>query len=189
VSPSRARSATLALLVVGYGWLWLSTARSSTDSGFDPLSPAARYVEQAIETGRYGEALPLALRLRDADGFTSEPQTWYWLAEIYHGLDRPRDEAAAWDAFASMGTAPAACPRWPQSHMRAGQQEAALRAYERCVDFAPDDPERLIDLADALASRRQMAAARAVYARAAALDRSDPLPVLRLRELSGGDAR
>jgi tetratricopeptide (TPR) repeat protein len=190
VSPSRARSATLALLVFGYGCLWLSTGRSSSSRSFDPLAPAARFVEQAIETGRYADALPVALRLRDSATPPNEPQIWYWIAEIYHGLDRPREEAGAWDTFVSMtAAAPAACPEWPQAHARAGHEDAALRAYEQCVAFAPDDPERLIDLADALASRRRMDAARAAYARAAALDHTDTRSALRLRERKPGESR
>jgi Flp pilus assembly protein TadD len=55
--------------------------------------------------------------------------------------------------------------------------------------MAPDDSERLIDLADALASRRKMDAARAAYARAAALDRADPRAALRLRELTPSESR
>jgi tetratricopeptide (TPR) repeat protein len=188
LSPSRARSATLAVLVAGYGSLWLSIGQSSLDRRFDPLNPRGRHVEEAIAAGRFADALPVALSIRET--FPEQPQVWYWLAEIYHGLDRPRDEAAAWDTFVSATTArPAACPEWPQAHARAGDEQAAVRAYEQCVGFAPDDPERLIDLADVLASRRQMDAARAAYARAAALDRTDPRAALRLRELTSGEGR
>jgi Flp pilus assembly protein TadD len=188
LTPSRARSATLAALAAGYGWLWLSIGQSSFDRRFDPLNPRGRHVEEAIETGRFADALPVAFSLREA--FPEQPQVWYWLAETYRGLDRPRDEADAWHTFVSMTPArPAACPAWPQAHARAGHDEAALRAYEQCVSFAPDDPERLIDLADALASHRRMDAARAAYARAAALDRADPRAALRLRELTSSEGR
>jgi len=188
VSPSRARSATLALLVAGYAWLWLSIGQSSFDRRFDPLSPRGRHVEQALETGRFADALPLALGIREA--FPEQPQVWYWLAEIDRGLDRPREEAEAWDTFVSITPArAAACPEWPQADARAGHDDAAMRGFERCVSFAPDDPERLLDLADALAQRRRMDAARAAYARAAALDQSDSRPAVRLRELTPGERR
>jgi tetratricopeptide (TPR) repeat protein len=182
VSPSRARSAALSILAAGYAWLWLSIGHSSFDRRFDPLIPGGRHVEQAIETGRFADALPVALTLCEA--FPDQPQIWYWLAEIYHGLDHADDEAGAWDTFVSMTTArSAACPRWPQAHARAGHEPAAMRAYEQCVSFAPEDAERLIDFADALASHRRLDAARAAYSRAATLDRSDPRPALRLRAL------
>jgi len=182
LSPSRARIATLAVLVAGYGGFWLSIGQSSFDHRFDPLSPRGRHVEDAIETGRFADALPVALSIREA--FPEQPNVSYWLAEIYRGLDRPRDEAAAWDTFVSLTPGSAACPAWPQAHARAGHDQAALRAYEQCVAFAPEDPERLIDLADALAAHRKLDEARAAYARAAALDRADPRPALRLRELT-----
>jgi tetratricopeptide (TPR) repeat protein len=181
-SPSRARIATLAVLVAGYGGFWLSIGQSSFDHRFDPLSPSGRHVELAIETGRFADALPVALSIREA--FPEQPNVSYWLAEIYRGLDRPRDEAVAWDTFVSLTPGSAACPAWPQAHARAGHDQAALRAYQQCVAFAPEDPERLIDLADALAAHRKLDEARAAYARAAALDRADPRPALRLRELT-----
>jgi tetratricopeptide (TPR) repeat protein len=188
VSPSRTRSATLAVLVAGYGCLWLSIGQSSFDRSFDPLNPRGRHVEESIATGRFADALPVVLSIREA--FPDQPLVSYWLAEIYRGLDRPRDEAGAWDAFVALTPARlAACPAWPQAHARAGHDEAALRAYEQCVRMAPDDSERLIDLADALASRRKMDAARAAYARAAALDRADPRAALRLRELTPSESR
>ena len=176
------------MLVAAYGWLWLSIGQASFDRRFDPLNPRGRHVEEALETGRFADALPVALSIREA--FPEQPQVWYWLAEIYHGLDRPSDEAEAWDTFVSMTPArAAACPEWPQAHARAGHDQAAMRAYEQCVTFAPDDPERLIDLADALASRRRMDAARAAYARAAALDHADSRLALRLRELTPDEGR
>jgi tetratricopeptide (TPR) repeat protein len=188
LSPSRARSATLAVLAAGYGWLWLSLGQSSLDRRFDPLSPAGRHVEQAIESGQFADALPVALALQRS--FPNQPQIWYWLAEIHHGLSQPEAEADAWTNFVSMSPArPAACPQWPEAHARAGHEAEAIQAYEQCASFAPDDPERLIDLADALASRRRVDAARAAYARAATLDRSDPRPALRLRALSPGGSR
>jgi thioredoxin-like negative regulator of GroEL len=182
-SPSRAKRATLVVLAAGYGGLWLSIGHSSFDRRFDPLNARGRHVEEAIETGRFADALPVTLGLREA--FPDQPQVAYWLAEIFRGLDRPRDEADAWDTFVAMTpTRAAACPAWPQAHTRAGHDRMALHAYEQCVAFAPDDPERLIDLADALAAHGRLDAARAAYAGAAALDRTDPRPTSRLRELT-----
>jgi tetratricopeptide (TPR) repeat protein len=180
--PSRARRATLAVLAAGYGWLWLSIGQSSLGGGFDPLSPSGRHVEHAIESGRFAEALPVAVSLRQS--YPNEPLICYWLAEIHHGLNQPDAEAGAWAAFVSMTPArAAACPQWPEAHARAGQAADAIRAYEQCASFAPDDPERLINLADALASSSRLDAARAAYTKAATLDRSDPRPALRLRAL------
>lgn len=188
LSPSRARNATLAVVVAGYGALWLSIGQSSFDRRFDPLSPAGRHVEQAIESGQFADALPVALSLEES--FPNQPQIWYWLAEIHHGLSQPGAEADAWSNFVSMSPArAAACPQWGAAHARAGHEAEAIDAYQQCASFAPDDPERLIDLADALASRRRNEAARAAYLRAATLDRSDPRLALRLRALPPDGSR
>lgn len=60
------------------------------------------------------------------------------LARIYLQLDKPVEEAAAWEQFVKSAATPEdACPALPQAYARAGDPDASLRAFERCRDFDP----------------------------------------------------
>lgn len=98
------RSLVLAALLIGYAVVGLDLFKPSTAGAFDPLGARGRHVELAIETGKYDEALPVALALRRE--YEHEPVIAFWLAEIYRGLERPAQEADAWDAYIRLaGTA------------------------------------------------------------------------------------
>lgn len=155
-----------------------------SDYRFDPLDPPGRQVELAIETQRFADALPIAQDLRTA--YPDDPLVLFWLAEIYRGLDRPKDELTVWDAFLRVSSAPwEACPWLPEAEARAGRADAALRRYHDCVGFAPDNPQRLLDLAAAQIDRGQKHEALLTYAKAAALDPHDP-GIPKLMEARGG---
>lgn len=140
---------------------------------FDPLSPPGRQVELAIETRRFADALPVALELRSAH--PDDPVVLFWLAEIYRGLDQTEDELDTWDAFLRLSSAPwEACPWLPEAEARAGRVDAALQRYRDCVGFAPDNPQRLLDLAGAQLEHGHRDEASLTYAKAAALDPHDP---------------
>src|SRR5262245_39872438 len=101
---------------------------------FDPLTPRGRQIEQAIVSGRYAEALPLATALSRA--YPQEPQVLYWLAEIHRGLGSSSAEIDAWEQFTKLSGAPeAACPSLPEAYAREGRAQDALHAYERCARF------------------------------------------------------
>ena len=146
---------------------------------FNPFLPPARALELRLEDGRFAEALPLALDLDRA--YPHEPQIAMWLARVHHGLNDAAREADAWESYVGLGTAPAeACPALPEAYARAGKPSDALRAYERCTTFAPNDAEAVIDLGDAYARERRWHDACAQYTRAAELDPDNPLPAARL---------
>jgi Flp pilus assembly protein TadD len=184
VTQSVARSTLLAVLLAGYAALFSDFQGSGGgDAPFDPLSPHGRQVEQAIETRQFAEALPVALDLQRAA--PRDPQIAYWLAEIYRGLDRPREEAQAWEMFVSLDAAPAAaCPAIGEVYARLNDPGQVLRAYERCATFDPDNPERLIDLAAALERQGRADQAVEAYRRVAALDPDDPRVASRIEALT-----
>lgn len=64
------------------------------------------------------------------------------LARIYAHLGKPVQEAAAWEQFVKSAATPEdACPALPQAYQRAGDENAALGAFERCRDFDPSSAE------------------------------------------------
>ncbi len=131
---------------------------------FDPMSPRLRAVEHAIGEHRFADALPLALQV--AQSYPTHPLPAYWIARIQHGLDRPQDEAAAWEAFVALTSRPQeACPDLAIALDRAGHPERALAAIRQCAQVDPRDPERWLDLGDALARTDQLEAADAAYRR------------------------
>jgi tetratricopeptide (TPR) repeat protein len=148
----------------------------------DVVSPRAREVEQAIASARFSAALPIALELRQAH--PDEPLVELWLAAIYRGLDRHHDEAASWERFIALGSAPAeACPGLADAYARADATRA-VAAYQRCVDLDPRDPERLIDLAMALERAGRGQEAVEAWHRAGRLDPKHPAVARRLEHLT-----
>ena len=124
---------------------------SADDGAFDPLEPRGRQVERAIAEGAFETARPVAEQLNLH--YPDTPVIALWLAEIYRGLGRTSDEAAALERYLqSAGRPDEVCPALPQAYRRLEDASRAIDAYRRCAQAAPDDPERLVDLADALAA-------------------------------------
>jgi tetratricopeptide (TPR) repeat protein len=149
----------------------------------DALQPEAREVEHAIAAARFADALRIALDLQKA--YPQEPLVAYWLASIYHGLDRPGDEAAAWETYMKRSTAPEeACPAIGQLYERLGDRTRALHEYERCAELDPRQPDRLVDLGEAAERLGEPSVALAAFTRAAQIDPTDPGVADRVRQLS-----
>jgi tetratricopeptide (TPR) repeat protein len=135
----------------------------------EPLHSQARAVEQAIAERRFAEALPIAAELESA--YPRDAIAPFWLAAIYRGLERPADEAAAWERFVSLSaTRDVACPALPHAYSRAGNEHDALRALVRCAEFDPQEPERTIDLALGLERAGRIDEALAAWRRASEQD-------------------
>ncbi len=167
------RTFILIVLLAGYAAMFSGNPWTAASGAFDPLDPHGRQVEQDIEAGRFGDALPVARQLITAH--PDDPQILYWLAEIYRGLGQGSEEAKAWERYVRLGVAPAAaCPSMPRAYLSLGDDAAALGAFERCAAFDPDDAERLIDLARAQAVSGDARKARSTYERAAAIAPDDP---------------
>lgn len=163
----------LAVLLVGYAAVFVRLPSFASSTAFEPLSPRGREVERAIEERRFADALPLAQELVRA--FPDEPLIAYWLAEIYQGLERPRDEAAAWERVLEQTTlADAACPALPLAYAGIPDVPRSLEAYERCATLAPDVAERWFELGEAYASNNRPDEATRAFTRARTLDPTDP---------------
>jgi tetratricopeptide (TPR) repeat protein len=149
---------------------------------FDPFLPAARALEQRIAEGRFADALPLASELDRA--YPRQPQVVMWLARVHRGLSDPAAEAAAWEQYVELRSAPEeACPGLPEAYAHAGRVDESLRAYERCAAFDETDVVRLLDLGEAYARADRMSDAIAQYERASLLDPDDPTLASRLAAL------
>ncbi len=178
----RSRIVVLAVLVAGYATMLVGVRGPAGNRAFDPLEHLGRQVETAIETGRFADALPTARSLRAAH--PDDPTVLYWLGEIYRGLDQAANEAAAWRDYARASSTPDdVCPSLPLALTKAGDAAGALGAYEACVTYAPDDPERLVDLAAEYARRGQWDLARTTYQRVRDVDPGDPRIARRIAAL------
>jgi hypothetical protein len=132
------RRLTLALLLVGFAWIFGSPSFSRADASFDPLSPRGREAERAIEEGRFADARPIVVELQKTHA--DDPVLAYWMAEIEHGSGTASAEAAAWArVLALTHEADAACPALPNAYARAGDSARARDGQERCA--APDGRE------------------------------------------------
>jgi tetratricopeptide (TPR) repeat protein len=152
---------------------------------FDPLAPRPHEVERLIVAKEYAAALPLALELRRS--FPNEPQLMYWTAVIQQGLNDWSAEAEAWEEYVRASATPEeACPALPEAYSHLGAGSQALTAYERCSQFNPSDPDRLIDLANAYERSERVSEAIALYRQAAALDPFNPVLTSRFSTPSEG---
>lgn len=167
------RRTVLAVLLAGYIAVFVRLPSLSSSSTFEPLSPRGREVERAIEEGRFADALPLTQELLRA--YPVEPLLSYWSAEIYQGLGRAADEAAAWEhVLAQTKLAAAACPALPLAYARVPDAAKSLDAYERCAGAAPDDAERWFDLGEAYALNNRLEDASRAFQKARSLDATTP---------------
>jgi tetratricopeptide (TPR) repeat protein len=173
----------LTLLAVFVGVIVRLAGGSGVDRSLDALAPQSRSVERAIGERRFADALPVALELQRA--YEDESLIAYWLATIYHGLDRPRDEVAAWERYIRLSSAPAeACPNIADALERLGERARALEQYQRCVGYDPREPDLLVDLGDAWEREQKVAQALATYRSAALLDPHNPALARRIDQLS-----
>lgn len=178
------RTAVLLMLLAAYLAVVVHLAGGAgADRRFDALSPQSRSVEQAIEARQFADALPLALEIQRAHA--DEPLIAYWLATIFRGLDRPRDEVAAWETYIQLSSAPAeACPALADAYERMGDHAGSIVQYQRCVDYDPREPERLVDLAEALERAQSVEQALDAFRAAALLDPRNMMLARRIDDLS-----
>lgn len=172
-SDSTRRWSVLAVVATLYAAvLWPASPAGSADR-IDPLSPPLRSIELALRDARPAEALQLAAAA--ARQHPRDPFLKYLEATALQHLSRWEDEAKAWDAYVALSDTPvAACPAVAVAHERRGDDGRALEWWRRCAAFEPDEPERLVDLAGALARRGATREARERYDQARALDPGNP---------------
>lgn len=169
-----ARAVLLFALATAYALTLARTARPPDAEGrADLLSPQGRAIERALAEGRHVEALALTQELKRL--FPRDPFMAFLLATVYHALDQPVDEAAAWEEYVRTSDAPAeACPAIGLVYERVGTRDRALEHFRRCVALEPAAPDRIADLADAYARAGLGESAREAYQRAAMLDPRNP---------------
>lgn len=142
-----------------------ATERDADAAHLEGLLAASR---EAVDAGRWQEALGPTKEI--VERFPTQFAYLEQLARIYHELDRPVDEAAAWEAF--MDRAPTvvdACPHIGHAYRRLGKPDRALNAFERCLAADPASAELafLVGLANEWMAR--LGPAQTYYERAIAL--------------------
>ena len=121
----------------------------------------------AYAAGRYADALEPTSRL--VARFPLQQAYAERLARIFGKLNRPADEAAAWERFIDVSPTPIdACPAIGDAYARAGQPQKSLEALQRCVSFDPRNSEQLFFLGRAYEHAGRTADAMARYSEAAA---------------------
>lgn len=149
----------------------------------DPLDAQPRFVERAILERRFAAALPVALSLQRA--YPKDSLVALWLTSIFKGLDRPRDEVSAWDAFARITTMPGdACPAIADAYERMGERERALEQYRHCVAVEPREADRLLDLGEASERGGKRDEALSAFREAARLDPRNPAAARHIARLT-----
>ena len=86
---------------------------------------------EAFSSGRWQDALEPTKAI--VARFPGQHVYLARLAEVYNKLERPQDEAAAWELFMDRAPLPAeACPAVGNAYRRIGKYDLALNAFERC---------------------------------------------------------
>jgi tetratricopeptide (TPR) repeat protein len=177
------RPVLILTLLAAYIVAMVRLAGVSGVGGLDALAPQSRSVERAIEERRFADALPVALELQQAHD--DEPLVAYWLATIFHGLNRPRDEVAAWETYVRLSSTPAdACPAIADAYESLGDRAGSLAQHQRCVGYEPREPDHLVDLGEAWERDQQIEQALATYRSAVLLDPLNASLVRRIDEIS-----
>lgn len=134
--------------------LYASVLRPGGES--DPIDASAAAAQEwvtasrdAFESAQYEDALEPTIELTRA--FPNQQVYAERLALIYQRLDRPADEAAAWERVVAVSPTPVdACPAMPDAYVRAaGLTEQAIDAFTRCSAFDPGNTDMLFYLARA----------------------------------------
>ena len=173
MSPSWRLAGGVLVLAV---YVWVLRPSTASVSPFVDTSEAGvdgwlALSDDAFTAGRFVDALEPTLRLMER--FPSQHVYVGRLARIYEKLDRPADEAAAWERFVELSPTPVdACPGLGNAYANAGDREKALRAFERCASFDPRNSEMLFFLGLAYERAGRTAEALARYSESAASDPS-----------------
>lgn len=102
----------------------------------------------AFVARRFEEALAPTLQLVEA--LPGQPMYLERLALTYQALDRPGDEARAWEEFVDASATPIeGCPMLAEAYRRLGDEPASLERYERCLSFDPKNVDMLLHLGQA----------------------------------------
>ena len=105
-----------------------------------PLEAEMRRTDALLAEGRSTEALSGLLLLRDAH--PTEALLDRQVARAYAGLNRPAEEAEAWEAFLRKSPAPAdACLRLGELFRKSGEPARFVAAAQQCLSHDPGQVE------------------------------------------------
>lgn len=184
-----ARAAGAVMVLAAYYWLLIATpfARPGDDAEAR-LRADLESSRIAFEARRFAEALAPTERLTTE--LSSQAVYHERLARILKELDRPADEARAWERMMAVTPTPIdACPMIAEAYQRAGRADAALAAIERCAALPPVNPDFLVLQGQALLQMGRPADARRAFERGLAIDQSYPdlHLLLGIRQLDDGE--
>jgi tetratricopeptide (TPR) repeat protein len=101
--------------------------------------------EVAYSAGRFEDALEPTLQLTEK--MPSEAMYFNRLANIYHELGRPSEEARSWEKLFEVSPTPVdACPMLGQAYEAANDRTRAIDAFERCLEIDPENPDAMLYL-------------------------------------------
>jgi tetratricopeptide (TPR) repeat protein len=124
-----------------------------------------------IASGEYAQALGPLLALHEAD--PASHVVVEQLAQTYHHLNRPVDEARLWEEYLLKAPHPdQACPHLGLAYRAQGREDKALDAFERCLAFDPSNPDAILYLALAHERAGRLDEAAALYTRGLTLSPS-----------------
>lgn len=122
----------------------VSESRHDADSDGRPEAWLAAS-DETFGAGRYADALEPTSRL--VERFPNQHVYRQRLAQIFEHLNRPADEAAAWEHVVEVSPTPIdACPAIGNAYRRAGDEAKALDAFERCLSFDPGNTDAMFFL-------------------------------------------
>lgn len=161
-------------------------AAAADDSGTRALIESSRTL---FEAKRFADALPPTAELTTR--FPSQAVYHDRHARILHELNRPAEEAQAWERLLEVSATPVdGCPMIGDAYAQAGQADQALAAYLRCADLPPQNPDFLLAAGQLLLKANRNAEARAAFERGLALapGYSDLHLLVGVRMFADGDA-
>ena len=165
MGPALRVAASLAVLAIYY-WMLVAPRAMPAASARNPnAADQVREVNALIGAGRYDRALEPTLALTRS--FPTSQVYLEQLASIYHHLNRPKDEAEAWERFVAVAPTPVeACPQIGDAYRKQGLIAQTIDAFDRCLAFEPDDPDMSFYAAHAAEWAGTWDRARNLYARA-----------------------
>jgi tetratricopeptide (TPR) repeat protein len=130
-----------AVAVLGlFAWVLIPSSTPPPDPEAEQAEAWMMASRDAFAAGRWDEALGPTQSL--VERFPTQQVYADRLARIHFNLDRPSDEAAAWERYVLHSPTPEdACPAIGNAYLRAGERVRALNAFERCRDFDPMSAE------------------------------------------------
>ena len=162
-------AASLVVLAIYYWVLVAPRAMPAAPAKNLNAADHVREVNALIGAGRYDRALEPTLALTRS--FPTSQIYLGQLASIYHHLDRPKEEAEAWERFLAVAPTPVeACPQIGDAYRKQRLFPQAIDAFNRCLAFDPDNPDMLFYAGHAAEWEGTWERAAELYGRALAMD-------------------